>query len=213
MRLRNIPDAPILLEKNKRNYIKEPTSNKDNWSNVFKNNNPIHLEIGMGKGRFLTTLAKQNPNINYIGVDMYPSILLRASQKLELEELDNIKLFYYDAAKFEEVFTKEIDRIYLNFSDPWPKNAHEKRRLTSDTFLPIYKNILKDECEIHFKTDNIKLFEFSLENLANNKLILSNVSLDLHKSDIVGNVMTEYEEKFSVHGPIYRLEAKFRKED
>ncbi len=211
MRLRNIKNAVELLEKNKLNYIKNPIDYKGDRSKLFNNDNPIHLEIGMGKGQFLTTLAKLNPNINYIGVDMYPSILLRASQKLELEQLSNIKLFYYDASKFDEVFEKEISRIYLNFSDPWPKNAHEKRRLTSNTFLPIYNNILKKDCEIHFKTDNIKLFEFSLENLANNQLILSNISLDLHKSDIVGNVMTEYEEKFSPKGPIYRLEAKFRK--
>ncbi len=211
MRVRNIKNAVELLENNKRNYVANPETHKGNWKKVFNNDNPIHLEVGMGKGRFLTGLAKENPNINYIGVDLYPSVLLRASQKLELEEIPNIKIFHYNAMKFDEVFTKEIDRIYLNFSDPWPKNAHEKRRLTSDTFLPIYKNMLKLDCEIHFKTDNITLFEFSLENLANNQMILSNVSLDLHKSNFKGNIMTEYEEKFSKFGPIYRLEAKFRK--
>lgn len=211
MRIRNIKNANELLENNKLNYISNPIEFKGKWSELFKNNNPIHIEIGMGKGQFLTNLAKQNPNINYIGVDKYPSVLLRASQKLELETIENIKIFSYDAVKFEELFTKELERIYLNFSDPWPKNCHARRRLTSDTFLPIYKNILKEECEIHFKTDNILLFEFSLENLANNKMILSNISLDLHKSNYEGNIMTEYEEKFSVKGPIYRLEAKFRK--
>ncbi len=211
MRIRNIKNAYELLENNKLNYIKDPSLHKGKWNKVFNNNNPIHIEIGMGKGQFLTQLAKQNPNINYIGVDKYPSVLLRASQKLELDPIENIRIFSYDAIKFNDLFEVELERIYLNFSDPWPKNCHARRRLTSSLFLPIYKSILKEDSEIHFKTDNITLFESSLESLANNQLILSNISLDLHKSNFEGNIMTEYEEKFSVKGPIYRLEAKFRK--
>ena len=212
MRLRNIKNASSRLEQNERDFVTNPTEYKGRWKEVFNNNNPIHIEIGMGKGQFLTQLALQNPDVNYIGIEKFSSVLLRASEKLETMELNNVKIFNVDAQNLNEIFeAKEIDRIYLNFSDPWPKNAHAKRRLTSNRFLPIYETILKDDGEIHFKTDNRLLFEFSLESLNNYGLILSNISLDLHNSNFENNIMTEYEEKFSKFGPIYRLEAKFKK--
>jgi tRNA (guanine-N7-)-methyltransferase len=165
----------------------------------------------MGKGQFLTQLALQNPDINYIGIEKFSSVLLRASEKLETIELNNVKIINIDALMLNEYFdTNEVARIYLNFSDPWPKNAHAKRRLTSNRFLPLYENILDKNGEIHFKTDNRLLFEFSLESLNNYGMILSNISLDLHNSDFPNNIMTEYEEKFSKFGPIYRLEARFK---
>ena len=212
MRLRNVKDAPIKLAKNERDFIAKPQEYKGNWKSLFGNDNPIHIEIGMGKGQFLTQLALRNPDINYIGIEKFSSVLLRASEKLETIELTNVKIINVDASNLNEYFADgEINRIYLNFSDPWPKNAHAKRRLTSNRFLPIYETILATDGEIHFKTDNRLLFEFSLESLNNYGLILSNISLDLHNSDFPDNIMTEYEEKFSKFGPIYRLEAKFKK--
>ena len=212
MRLRNVKDAPIKLAHNERDFVVNPNLYKGNWNKIFNNENPIHIEIGMGKGQFLTQLALKNPDINYIGIEKFSSVLLRASEKLETLELTNVKIINVDALNLNEYFEKdEISRIYLNFSDPWPKHAHAKRRLTSNRFLPVYENILKPDGEIHFKTDNRLLFEFSLESLNNYGLILSNISLDLHNSNFEENIMTEYEEKFSKFGPIYRLEAKFKK--
>ena len=197
---------------NERDFVANPLDYKGKWHELFNNNNPIYIEIGMGKGQFLTELATRNPNINYIGIEKFSSVLLRASEKLELLELTNVRIINFDAANLMNIFDSgEVDRIYLNFSDPWPKNAHAKRRLTSNRFLPIYESILTKDGEIHFKTDNRLLFEFSLESLNEYGLKLSNISLDLHNSDYPDNIVTEYEEKFSKFGPIYRLEAKFRK--
>lgn len=212
MRLRNIKNANEKLAQNTRDFVANPSELKGCWHQEFKNNNPIHIEIGMGKGQFLTQLALKNPDINYIGIEKFTSVLLRASEKLTEIELDNVRIINVDALKLNEFFDKEeVDRIYLNFSDPWPKNAHAKRRLTSNRFLPLYKEVLVKNGEIHFKTDNRLLFEFSLESLNNYGMILSNISLDLHNSDFVDNIMTEYEERFSKFGPIYRLEAKFKR--
>lgn len=211
MRLRNIPNASIKLAENERDFIANPYDYKGKWKNLFGNDNPIHIEIGMGKGQFLVQLAKQNPNINYIGIEKFTSVLLRGSEKIALEEINNVFLLNIDALNLKECFDSgEIERIYLNFSDPWPKNAHAKRRLTSNRFLPLYKDILSTEGEIHFKTDNRLLFEFSLESMNDFGMSLKNISLDLHNSNFENNIMTEYEERFSKFGPIYRLEAKFR---
>ena len=211
MRLRNIKNAALRLAENERDFIANPASFKGKWHTVFGNNNPIHIEIGMGKGQFLTQLALRNPDINYIGIEKFSSVLLRASEKLETIELKNVRIINVDALMLNDYFSEnEVSRIYLNFSDPWPKNAQAKRRLTSNRFLPIYQNILVNDGEIHFKTDNRLLFEFSLESLNNYGLLLSNISLDLHKSDYPDNIMTEYEERFSKFGPIYRLEARFK---
>ena len=211
MRLRNIPNAAIKLAQNERDFVANPKQFKGKWHEVFGNNNPIHIEIGMGKGQFLAGLAMRNHDINYIGIEKFTSVLLRGSEKISELDLTNVRLINIDALELREIFEEnEINQIYLNFSDPWPKNAHAKRRLTSERFLPLYKDILTKDGEIHFKTDNRLLFEYSLESLNNNGLLLKNISLDLHKSDFEGNIMTEYEERFSQFGPIYRLEARFR---
>ena len=210
MRLRNIPGSREYIAQN--DYvIHDPEQQKGKWHEVFGNHNPIHIEIGMGKGQFLLQLAALNPNINYVGIEKYASVLLRASEKCADVELDNLRIINIDCKNLIEIFGKEVDLIYLNFSDPWPKHAHAKRRLTSNTFLPIYEQILKEDGAIFFKTDNRLLFESSLESINNYQMNLSNISLDLHKSDFKGNIMTEYEEKFSPFGPIYRLEARFCK--
>lgn len=212
MRLRNIKNANERLAQNERDFVANPTNHRGSWHKEFGNTNPIHIEIGMGKGQFLTQLALRNPDINYIGIEKFTSVLLRASEKLNELELNNVRIINADAAELNKFFDiGEVDRIYLNFSDPWPKNAHAKRRLTSNRFLPLYQEILVKDGEIHFKTDNRLLFEYSLESLNNYGVILSNISLDLHKSDFKDNIMTEYEERFSKFGPIYRLEAKFKK--
>ena len=211
MRLRHVKNANERLAQNERDFVANPALYKGKWNTIFGNDNPIHIEIGMGKGQFLTKLAELNPNINYIGIEKFTSVLLRASEKLETLELTNVRIINVDALMLNEYFAEgEISQIYLNFSDPWPKNAHAKRRLTSNRFLPIYQNILKKDGEIHFKTDNRLLFEFSLESMNEYGMKLQHISLDLHHSDYEGNIMTEYEERFSQFGPIYRLEAKFR---
>ncbi|MCR5195386.1 MAG: tRNA (guanosine(46)-N7)-methyltransferase TrmB [Pseudobutyrivibrio sp.] len=212
MRLRNIPGADQVVE-NSDYCINNPSKYKGNFtSEIFNNDNPLYIEIGMGKGQFITTLAKQNPNINYIGIERYTSVLLRAIQKVQDEEIPNLKFICFDAANILDVFAcKEVDRIYLNFSDPWPKDRHSKRRLTSTTFLNRYNSILTKEGHIEFKTDNRDLFDFSVEEIDNHPLWhIDEITYDLHNDSTMnaGNVMTEYEEKFSSKGnPIYKLIA------
>ena len=172
---------------------------------------PLHIEIGMGKGRFIMDMAALHPDINYIGIERYSSVLLRALQKMELNPLPNIKFICMDAADIAEVFAKdEVDRIYLNFSDPWPKDRHAKRRLTSRQFFARYDQILKKEGHLEFKTDNQDLFTFSLEEVPEAGWKLDASTRDLHHDAVLneGNVMTEYEEKFSSKGnPICKLIA------
>lgn len=212
MRLRNIPNAHERLAENERDFVANPQEFKGRWKELFENDNPIHIEIGMGKGQFLSGLALRNPGINYIGIEKFTSVLLRGSEKISTLDINNVKLINIDALELNDIFEKnEVSLIYLNFSDPWPKNAHAKRRLTSERFLPIYNEILSSDGEIHFKTDNRLLFEYSIESLNNYGLLLKNISLDLHNSDFKDNIMTEYEERFSKYGPIYRLEAKFKR--
>ena len=208
MRLRNVKGSKEIIESSKY-IILNPEENKGKWKEVFGNDKPIHIEIGMGKGDFIIGMAKNNPNINFIGIEMYDSVIVKAVQKLENEELDNLKLIRMDARLIEDVFDKEIDLIYLNFSDPWPKDRHAKRRLTSTRFLERYDNILTPEGRVMFKTDNKDLFDFSLEQVEEAGWILENHTYDLHHSEYnEGNVMTEYEEKFSAKGnPICRLVA------
>ncbi len=207
MRLRNIKGADKIIENS--NYVViNPEKYKGKWDSVFNNSNQIHIEIGMGKGNFIIQMAKNNPNINFIGIEMYDSVIVKAIQKLEKENLNNIKLIRMDARLLEDVFDKEINLIYLNFSDPWPKKRNSKRRLTHHRFLNIYENIFKDKKVIYMKTDNTALFEFSLQSLSEFGYTLKNISLDLHNSDYDENVLTEYEEKFSEKGiKINRLEA------
>lgn len=214
MRLRNIKGSREKIQIN--DYvIKEEQSFKGKWNKeIFKNDNDIYIEIGMGKGKFITELAKKNKNINYIGIEKYSSVLIRALEKREiLEESEQLSNLYYirmDAEEIEKVFDKsEVSQIYLNFSDPWPKDRHSKRRLTSKEFFSRYDNILKPDGEVIFKTDNRELFDFSVEEVNKANWKIKNLTYDLHNSEYVdGNVMTEYEEKFSSMGnSICRLVA------
>ena len=208
MRLRNVPGAKETIQSDF--SIQEPKTYRGKWKEEFKNENPIHIEIGMGKGKFILEMAERNPEINYIGIEKYSSVLVRAVEKTENFEGENLRLIRMDAEEIEEVFApEEVDRIYLNFSDPWPKDRHAKRRLTSARFLERYDHILAPDGRIMFKTDNRNLFDFSLEQIEEAGWILENYTYDLHNSKFnEGNVMTEYEEKFSAKGnPICRLTA------
>ena len=184
------------------------------WQEIFPSQQPLHIEIGMGKGRFLMDMAVLHPEINYVGIEMYDSVLLRAVQKREKLETEIKNLFFIrmDARQLPEVFAEgEVDRIYLNFSDPWPPNRQRKRRLTWRAYLEVYDEILRQQGDLCFKTDNQRFFEWSLQEICQFGWLLQNISLDLHNSDFEGNVMTEYEEKFSSEGArIYRVEARRR---
>lgn len=209
MRLRNIPSAKKTIEESSL-VIKNEKEHKGKWMEVFQNNHPIHIEVGMGKGRFIKTLALLNPDVNYIGIEKYESVLIRALEKMEDEKIDNLVFLCMNAEHLEEVFdTEEIKRIYLNFSDPWPKDRHAKRRLTSKQYFDRYDKILDKKGKVIFKTDNRELFDFSLEQVKESKWNLDNFTYDLHHSKYnEGNVMTEYEEKFSKEGKcINRLVA------
>ena len=192
--------------------VHEPETMKGKWREAFGNDHPVYVEIGMGKGRFLMDMARLYPEINFIGIEKYSSVLLRAVQKLEEEELPNVRLIRMDAEDLENVFAQgELDRIYLNFSDPWPPNRQRKRRLTWRAYLEVYDEILRQQGDLCFKTDNQRFFEWSLQEICQFGWLIQNISLDLHNSDFEGNIMTEYEEKFSAEGyRIYRLEARRR---
>lgn len=183
---------------------------KGKWNLKFRNDNPIHVEFGTGKGKFITTLAKQNPDINYIAMELKEEVLLKAVEKADASNLNNILFLWGDVSNILDYFeAKELSRIYINFCDPWPKNRWSKRRLTHSGFLEMYNRVLEDDGEIHFKTDNEKLFEFSLNEIAANNWLLKNISLDLGNSEYENNVTTEYEDKFMSQGMrIFRCEAK-----
>ena len=176
------------------------------WKKLFNNNNPIHVEIGTGKGNFIVNKAIKYPNINFIGIEKFDSIIARCLQKIP-DGLENLKIVRMNALEIDEVFKKEIDTVYLNFSDPWPKKKWHKRRLTSHLFLEKYDSIFKKDNRIVQKTDNRDLFEYSLVSLNTYGYKLVDISLDLHNSDIDDNIETEYEQKFSKLGPIYYVEA------
>lgn len=206
MRLRNIKGKEEIINSSKY-IIKNPKEYCGKWNEVFNNDNPIYIEIGMGKGKFISENAIKYPNINFIGIEKFDSVITRAIQKIEEENILNLKLIRIDALNLEQVFNKEISRIYLNFSDPWPKSKHIKRRLTSEIFLKIYDKLFKDVNEIYLKTDNKGLFAYSIESLSNYGYKFKNVTLDLEKENI-NNITTEYEEKFmSIGQTINRLEA------
>lgn len=202
MRLKNITGSREIIAES--DYvIHEPEQHKGKIKELFGNQNPLHIEIGMGKGRFIMELAALHPNINYIGIEKYSSVLLRAVQKMEQNELPNLKFIRMDAENIMDVFGEgEADRIYLNFSDPWPKSRHAKRRLPSKEFLQRYDVILNKEGKIEFKTDNRDLFDFALEQLPLAGWEAEKVTFDLHHDNEMnmGNIMTEYEEKFSAQG-------------
>lgn len=210
MRLRNIPGAREVMAENE-NVFTEPKGMKGTWHEVFGNDNPIYIEVGMGKGQFISTLAANNPRINYVGIEKYSSVLLRAVEKQEELQLPNLKFIRMDAEEICEVFAEgEVDRIYLNFSDPWPKDRHAKRRLTSRQFFARYNAILKRDGRVEFKTDNKALFDFSVEEVKESGWNLDACTYDLHNDNVLneGNVMTEYEERFSEAGnPICKLIA------
>lgn len=199
MRLKNVKGANEIIIKGLY-YVEDPYINKGNWNKVFNNDNPIYIEIGIGKGKFIVENAIKYPNINFIGIEKYDSVLVRAIQKSNELELNNLKLVRMDAKRIEEVFDHEVDRIYLNFSDPWPKDRHYKRRLTSYVFLDKYEHIFKNNKYIIMKTDNIDLFNFSLESLTNHGYNIEFMTNDLHSLNDADNIMTEYEEKFSNKG-------------
>ncbi|WP_230398753.1 tRNA (guanosine(46)-N7)-methyltransferase TrmB [Novisyntrophococcus fermenticellae] len=215
MRLRNIQGAAESIGKS--GYVlQNPEGHKGHWNQVFDSGHPIHIEVGMGKGRFLMDMAKAHPDIDYIGIEMYDSVLLRAVQKAEaLEDSpENFRFIRMDARELSSVFEKgEVEQIYLNFSDPWPKDRHAKRRLTSRQFLKRYTEIILPGRKVEFKTDNKNLFEFSLQELKESGWVLEGCTFDLHKDEVMnkGNIMTEYEEKFSSCGnAIYKFIAYYQ---
>ncbi|MCM3717989.1 tRNA (guanosine(46)-N7)-methyltransferase TrmB [Fictibacillus phosphorivorans] len=212
MRQRFKPWAKEKLMENTEIVSLHPESMKGKWSSFFGNDNPIHIEVGTGKGQFINGMGKQNPSINYLGMELYDSIIVSALDRILEDGSSNVKLIRADATHLLDYFEEgEIDRVYLNFSDPWPKKKHAKRRLTHESFLERYETILKKQGEIHFKTDNQGLFEYSLHSMSKYGMIFQDVSLDLHNSGMEDNIMTEYEEKFSEKGfRIYRMEAQFR---
>lgn len=207
MRLKNVPGAREAIAASDF-VIKEPQDLKGKWREFWNNDRKIHIEVGMGKGKFMMGMAKAHPEINYIGIEMYSSVLYRAVQKLELEPLSNLRFILIDAKDIAEVFDKEeVDRIYLNFSDPWPKDRHAKRRLPSRQFLTRFDQILKADGVIEFKTDNRDLFDFAVEEVEPAGWKINAITYDLHNDAKMaeGNIMTEYEEKFSSKGnPIYK---------
>ena len=221
MRLRNIPGCEEYLESQTDFFVLTDSSLKEQecrgkWKNIFDNGNPIHAEFGSGMGKFILEMAIVNPNINYIAVEFKAEALYRAVKRAEKyskengkDSLKNLKYLLYNVDKMEEVFGEgELDRIYLNFVDPWHKARHAKRRLTHRRFLGRFNSLMGEGGELHFKTDNRPLFEFSLNEFADENLKMRNISLDLVKSKFEGNVTTEYEEKFMKKGnPIYRVEV------
>ncbi len=212
MRLRHKPWAKDKIDQYPQYVVSNPEMYKGDWQEPFAIQQPLHIEIGSGKGRFITEMAKANPDINYIGIEVYQSVIVAALDRLIEADLPNVKLLNVNANDLGKFFAKnDVDRIYLNFSDPWPKTRHEKRRLTYKNYLKLYESILKDAGEIHFKTDNQGLFEYSLMSFSQYGLLLKYISLDLHQSDFEGNIMTEYEQKFSEQGNrIYRCEVKYQ---
>ncbi|HJB78642.1 MAG TPA: tRNA (guanosine(46)-N7)-methyltransferase TrmB [Candidatus Nosocomiicoccus stercorigallinarum] len=210
MRMRNKPWAMDFLKEN--NHIVDiDGSYKNNIKEFFNNDNDIHIEVGTGMGQFITTLAKENPDINFVGIEIEKNVLIRVLEKVLEEGLKNVRLLLYDANLLDEYFNEdEVSKIYLNFSDPWPKNRHEKRRLTYESFLSQYKKILNDTGTLQFKTDNRGLFEYSLISLNQFGTKFLEVNLDLHDDEDEDNIRTEYEEKFSSKGfKIYKIVIQF----
>ena len=209
MRLKKVKNAKEMVQ-NSSYYVENPLEIKGKWDDLFERKQPIHIEIGMGKGKFIINMAKKYPDINFIGIEKYDSVLVKAIKQLdELDEkLSNLKLLLFDAENISEVFEKEIELIYLNFSDPWPKSKHEKRRLTSNTYLRKYDSLFKNEKRIIQKTDNRTFFDFSLQSIEEYGYTIDEVTYDLYSLNDSDNVTTEYEEKFnSIGTPINRLKA------
>ena len=206
MRLKNVKGANEIIVLGKY-YVADPTMNRGKWREVFGNDNPIYIEIGMGKGDFIIENAKRYKDINFIGIEKYDSVIVRAIQKSNDIDIDNLKILRMDAIDIDKVFDKEIDLIYLNFSDPWPKDRHAKRRLTSVNFLRLYDNIFREKCHIIMKTDNVSLFDYSIESLTDYGYDIKYMTRDMDCLD-EDNIMTEYESKFYKKGvKINKLEG------
>ena len=211
MRLRKVQGAQEKIDSYPQIVIPNPKDYKGKWKAFFGNDNPLHIEIGMGKGGFIKGMAEQNPNVNYIGIELFESVLVRALEKFIETPMNNVKLLKVNAAYLLDYFDKdEIDRIYLNFSDPWPKKKHAKRRLTHSNFLKLYQEILHPDGDLCFKSDNRLLFEFSLISFNEFGLKFEELSLDLHANEPEDNVRTEYETTWSAKGSkIYRIVVTF----
>ena len=204
MRQRNVKNKKEIIE-NSKYFINNPTNYIGRWNKIFKNNNPIFIEIGMGKGKFIIENALKYPNINFIGIEKFDSILALALKKIP-DNLNNLKVLRLDAINLDEIFNREIDKIYLNFSDPWPKKRHEKRRLTSLVFLEKYDKIFKNNKIIEMKTDNKNLFCYSIKSFNNYGYYIDFLTFDLHKEEKIDNITTEYEEKFTkLNNSIYKI--------
>jgi tRNA (guanine-N7-)-methyltransferase len=212
MRIRHVRGGRSLLEAHPREIILDPAAHQGRWQSVFGNDRPLHLEIGMGKGQFVMGMAQRNPEVNFIGLERVDAATVKALQRLLAEPMRNVRLAAGCASKLDACFAEgEVDRILLNFSDPWPKKARAKRRLTHAGFLERYRKVLVPGGDLHFKTDNRGLFEFTLEHLSEHGWRLESVNLDLHAAEPEDNVRTEYEEAFAAEGhPIYRLVARPR---
>ena len=206
MRQRNVKNKEEIITSSKY-FVNNPENYIGKWSTYFQNNNPIYIEIGMGKGQFIIENAKRYPNINFIGIEKYDSILALALKKINIE-LPNLVMLRLDAFNIDSIFKEEIDTIYLNFSDPWPKKRHAKRRLTSPEFLKKYDLIFKNNNHIVMKTDNKDLFSYSIKTLNNHGYYINNITFDLEKEKDSLNIMTEYEEKFTkLNNPIYKIDV------
>jgi len=212
MRLRNKPWAMDLIENHPDIVEKSPAEWRGSWKKIFGNENPIYVEVGTGKGQYVTRMAQAYPEVNFIGIEKYESVLVTGVQRVIAQPQPNLRFLQDDVEQIDEFFQKgEVDRLFINFTDPWPKVRHAKRRLTHENFLKKYEQILKEDGEIHFKTDNQGLFEYSIESLTFYGFRLKNISLDLHNSEMTKNIMTEYEERFANKGMrIYRLEASLK---
>ena len=206
MRLRNVKNKEEILSSSSF-LVKDPKNYCGNWSNYFNNSNPIYIEIGMGKGQFIRENAKRYPDINFIGIEKYDSVVAKCLPKID-ENLKNLAIVRMDALEIDQVFSHEVDRIYLNFSDPWPKKRHHLRRLSSRIFLEKYENIFRKDSDICMRTDNSDLFCYSLMSFSEARYVLKNLTLDLHQQMSDNLITTEYEDRFSSKGmPIYSVEA------
>lgn len=206
MRLRNVKNKEEILSSSSF-LVKDPKNYCGNWSNYFNNSNPIYIEIGMGKGQFIRENARRYPDINFIGIEKYDSVVAKCLPKID-DNLKNLAIVRMDALEIDQVFSHEVDRIYLNFSDPWPKKRHHLRRLSSRIFLEKYENIFRKDSDICMRTDNSDLFCYSLMSFSEARYVLKNLTLDLHQQMPDNLITTEYEDRFSSKGmPIYSVEA------
>lgn len=194
------------------NFVENPYKYKNKWADLFGNKNPISLELGMGRGDFIINMAKKYPKINFIGLELYPSQMVKATEKLRVEQVSNLKLINADAREIDKIFGKEIDTIYLTFSEPWPKKIDEKNRFTHESYLKLYDKIFKKNKHIILKTDNKGLFAYSLETLSQYWYTFDKISLDLHNDERqISNIMTDFEQQYFKEGrPIYYLDANFK---